>query len=72
VLLSTRSIWGHRPTGSFEEDETDGVIYYKHLLKNREIRLEVLKRWERYKPYYWLPRRNNPWQLVLAKYYFPI
>jgi hypothetical protein len=33
VLLSTRSIWGHRPTGSFEEDETDRVINCKHLWK---------------------------------------
>jgi hypothetical protein len=30
VLLSFGSIWGHRPTGSFEEDETDGVIIFKH------------------------------------------
>jgi hypothetical protein len=44
VLLSTRSIWGHRPTGNFEEDETDGVINFKKSLKTREIRLEVLKR----------------------------
>jgi hypothetical protein len=33
VLLSSRSIWGYRPTGSFEEDETDGVIIFKHLWK---------------------------------------
>jgi hypothetical protein len=31
VLLSSRSFWGHHPTGSFEEDETDGVIDFKHL-----------------------------------------
>jgi hypothetical protein len=44
MLLSTRSIWGHRPVGSFEEDETDGVIKLQTSLKTREIRLEVLKR----------------------------
>jgi hypothetical protein len=33
VLLSTRSIWGHRPTCSFEKDGTDGVIAFKHPWK---------------------------------------
>jgi hypothetical protein len=33
VLISSRSIWEHRPTCSFEEDETDGVIIFKHLWK---------------------------------------
>jgi hypothetical protein len=38
VLLSSRSFWGHRPTGSFEEDEIDGVIIFKHFWK--------LERWD--------------------------
>jgi hypothetical protein len=33
VLLNSRSFWGHHPTCSFEEDETDGVIIFKHLWK---------------------------------------
>jgi hypothetical protein len=33
VLLNSRSIWGYRPKGSFEEDEADGVINFKNLWK---------------------------------------
>jgi hypothetical protein len=43
VLLNFRSIWGHHPTGSFEEDEIDGVIT-SNTFETREMRLEVSKR----------------------------